>query len=563
MSVTSEKAKRPQPEGDSGPSQLDLLMRDLGATRWDPTPIDQHDFFLDDIPGESSLQRALAWMRAHTLRRGRWKAYAVDEKGNELHIEHLAADLDWKVKWAQQVWRLGEAYGLFRREKQNGARLYLNGKVTRRTSHSQSDGCRGPSRCTTASSRLVLPRYVQRQLAKLDPNRHCDFLDRIQIERQRGRQMVRDAMADVRAIVDQREESLFAEFGLYRMRGAKRRKRREPMLVQVSGAQGMVEAFAANPNANGTAVEPPSLVSTAQLSQETAVQGGLDDEIPEPVQRSEAAIQPPRNETRVVVDMTDEAADEVPRLEPLETCIGRTDPSSSDLRGATTTKSSSGPNGPDLTPIDAEARRVCNPEARFARQLFDACRAKAPSCTVEQVVGAIEDKIAIKRGRTVVNWIGYLLTAVPLCFEGEAFLQFRASVAASKRPPQEKASAYQADEWRAYLEHNASSLPAGYEDIAASLRKLITDHARLADGHADLVALEQRLNALEEEMLATARARQSAVDVLESSREVDRQLRQYRGKMTADHLSLLEKQYRERDLLERARLPRLSLYYAR
>ena len=59
-------------------------MRDLGATRWDATPVDQHDFFLDEIPGESALQRALAWMRAHTIRRGRWKAYAVDEKGQEL-----------------------------------------------------------------------------------------------------------------------------------------------------------------------------------------------------------------------------------------------------------------------------------------------------------------------------------------------------------------------------------------------------------------------------------------------------------------------------------------------
>jgi hypothetical protein len=110
MTAGSEQAtKPPQVQGDNGPSPIDRLMRELGATRWDPTPVDQHDYFLDPIPGESSLQRALAWMRAHTIRRGRSQAYAVDEKGNALHIERMAADLDWRVKWAQEVWRVPAA----------------------------------------------------------------------------------------------------------------------------------------------------------------------------------------------------------------------------------------------------------------------------------------------------------------------------------------------------------------------------------------------------------------------------------------------------------------------
>src|ERR1017187_191997 len=128
MSTSSEQAKSPsQAARNDGPSQIDILMRELGATRWDPTPVGQHDFFLDDVPGESALQQALAWMRGHTLRRGRWRACAVDEKGNELHIERMAADLGWKVKWAQEVWRRGEEFGLFRREAEHPSRLYLAG----------------------------------------------------------------------------------------------------------------------------------------------------------------------------------------------------------------------------------------------------------------------------------------------------------------------------------------------------------------------------------------------------------------------------------------------------
>jgi len=93
-------------------SPVDQLMHDLGAARWEPTPVDQHDFLIDPIPGESALQRLLAWLRAHTIRLGRGRAYAVDHNGTELRIDHLAKDLGWKVKWAQEVWRLAEKHGL-------------------------------------------------------------------------------------------------------------------------------------------------------------------------------------------------------------------------------------------------------------------------------------------------------------------------------------------------------------------------------------------------------------------------------------------------------------------
>jgi hypothetical protein len=62
-------------------------------------------------------------------------------------------------------------------------------------------------------------------------------------------------------------------------------------------------------------------------------------------------------------------------------------------------------------------------------------------------------------------------------------------------------------------------------------------------------------------MIAAARARQTDDDLLQARRDLDSQLRPYRGKMTADQLAMLERQYLERSLLERAKLPRLSLFY--
>jgi transcription termination factor NusB len=97
-----------------------------------------------------------------------------------------------------------------------------------------------------------------------------------------------------------------------------------------------------------------------------------------------------------------------------------------------------------------------------------------------------------------------------------------------------------------------------YPEIAATLSRLAAE----AETHyQDLEGLEQRLTVLEEKMIAAARARQSDDDLLQARRELDAQLRPYRGKMTADQLSMLERQYLERSLLEKSRLPRLSLFY--
>jgi hypothetical protein len=134
------------------------------------------------------------------------------------------------------------------------------------------------------------------------------------------------------------------------------------------------------------------------------------------------------------------------------------------------------------------------------------------------------------------------------------------SEGAPARPRQETAPPFTADELRAYLESNAAALPAGCEPIAASLRKLA---AQAETHYSDLEGLEQHLTVLEEKMIAAARAAQSEEQALESRRELDRQLRPYRGKMTADQLSMLEKQYLERHLLEQSGLPRLSLFYMR
>jgi hypothetical protein len=131
---------------------------------------------------------------------------------------------------------------------------------------------------------------------------------------------------------------------------------------------------------------------------------------------------------------------------------------------------------------------------------------------------------------------------------------------AQRHPQREPAPPFALEELRTFLKGNAASLPPEYGEIAAALERLASD---VEQHYHDLESLERRLTVLEEKMIAAARARQSEESLLEARRELDRQLRPYRSKMTADQLAMLEKQYLERNLLEKAGLPRLSLFYMR
>jgi hypothetical protein len=78
---------------------------------------------------------------------------------------------------------------------------------------------------------------------------------------------------------------------------------------------------------------------------------------------------------------------------------------------------------------------------------------------------------------------------------------------------------------------------------------------------ADLEDLERWLTVLEEKLTAALTAAAPEEMMVEIRRELDRALAPYRRKMTAEQLSLLERQYVQKRLLERFGLPRLSLFY--
>jgi hypothetical protein len=172
-------------------------------------------------------------------------------------------------------------------------------------------------------------------------------------------------------------------------------------------------------------------------------------------------------------------------------------------------------------------------------------------------IEAAFEKWRKKRNRTQqVNSVAYCAQAV-----AQEAQQIAAGGAPASPQTGESAPPFSLDEVRSYLLKNAADLrKGGFEEMALKLDSLAADAERQ---YGDLEALEQTLTAFEDKLIAIERARLTEDDLIAARRDLDLQLRPYRSKMTADQLTMLEKQYLDRRLLERANLPRLSLFYLR
>jgi hypothetical protein len=73
--------------------------------------------------------------------------------------------------------------------------------------------------------------------------------------------------------------------------------------------------------------------------------------------------------------------------------------------------------------------------------------------------------------------------------------------------------------------------------------------------------LERKLTVLEEKLFAVLLAVVSDDEVIAVRAQADRELAPYRGKMPSAQVEQLQKQYLHKRLLERYKLPRLSLFY--
>ncbi|MGH9805645.1 MAG: hypothetical protein ACRD4D_10795 [Candidatus Acidiferrales bacterium] len=167
-----------------------------------------------------------------------------------------------------------------------------------------------------------------------------------------------------------------------------------------------------------------------------------------------------------------------------------------------------------------------------------------------------------------------LIKSLLYCVDAVAEVAEEAREAAAGRGPQagsrEPVAPFAARDVAEYLSSNAAALrqcaaradaePAlSFREIAGALEALAAQPGAAAA--ANLEDLERHLTVLEEKLLAALTQAATAEELLALRREVERGLAPYRRKMKVEQLALIEKQFLQKKLFERHRLPRLSLFY--
>ena len=165
---------------------------------------------------------------------------------------------------------------------------------------------------------------------------------------------------------------------------------------------------------------------------------------------------------------------------------------------------------------------------------------------LEAVLKGIDDAFEKWRSRKIkrrqVNSLAYC---------SQAILEAAQRTSARSKPMAD--APFAEEELRTYLDKAARAY-AEQPEICASLQALKIDLTDLED-------LERRLTTLEEKAVAILRSRQTDDDLYQVRLALDQELKPYRGKMSAEQLSMLERRYLDTALLDRAKLPRLSLFY--
>jgi hypothetical protein len=181
------------------------------------------------------------------------------------------------------------------------------------------------------------------------------------------------------------------------------------------------------------------------------------------------------------------------------------------------------------------------------------------------------DKYDQRRSKSQkVNSLAYCAQAVLVAAEE---MKEAAVGAASTEQQSHPPTGFQMSEISAFLRRNAETLDAaklpkakGIDaaplaiETASTLREIATEldatktPPRLED-------LERRLTVAEEKLFAVLLAATPDEQIVTVRAEADRELAPYRRKMLSGQIEQLQKQYVHKRLLEKYRLPRLSLFY--
>ena len=180
------------------------------------------------------------------------------------------------------------------------------------------------------------------------------------------------------------------------------------------------------------------------------------------------------------------------------------------------------------------------------------------------------DKYEQRRSRTQkVNSLAYCSQAVFAAAEEMK----EAAVGAQRDDKPGQTLGFEPASIAAFFRRNAASIEAAElptsggivvqpiaQDTARVLREL-ADEMENVKANQRLEELERRMTVLEEKLFAALLAATPDEEIVAVRATADRDLAPYRSKMSGSQIEQLHKQYVHKRLLEKYRLPRLSLFY--
>ena len=105
--------------------------------------------------------------------------------------------------------------------------------------------------------------------------------------------------------------------------------------------------------------------------------------------------------------------------------------------------------------------------------LWTECRSRAEDCTPKEVLSFVESKAAIALNGKIQNPVGFLLTTVPKCFEGSAFVAYREEE--NRRTEEERRRQQREQERQRQLEEQGREETEAYEEAKCKMEALSPD----------------------------------------------------------------------------------------
>jgi hypothetical protein len=166
-----------------------------------------------------------------------------------------------------------------------------------------------------------------------------------------------------------------------------------------------------------------------------------------------------------------------------------------------------------------------------------------------------------------VNGLGFCAQEVLAAAEEMKAASAGSGAASAPEKPQRE-SGFEGQSVAEFLRKNAevlekAAVPAAAQatakQMAGDLREMASDLASQA--RPRLEDTERRLTMMEEKLVASLMAAASDEELVALRAEADRELAPYRRKMPAAQIDHLLRQFQQKRLLEKAGIPRLSLFY--